>query len=351
LVEVVAAEEDLVSRHLPLCRALPKVELHAHLNGSIRASTLLELAYEHSKNGVVCYPDLEFIIKKDRRSLPETFQLFHLIRLVTTDYHVITRITQEVIEDFAAENIIYVELRTTPKNNPTIGMTKRSYMEAVKAGLDSAVPISPIHVRVIPSIDRRETTEAAMDTVRLACELRQEGWEIAGIDLSGDPAVGEWETFVPALKFAREQGFPLALHCGEVPNAEEIRSMLAMCPERLGHVCCLDEPEWQVLLASGIPVEVCLTSNVATLSVPSVEDHHLVGLHKAKHPIAICTDDTGIFATSLSRELALAAACLDLTTEELLALAKNAIDYAFAEPSLKKALHQTFESKKINYIH
>lgn len=51
------------------------------------------------------------------------------------------------------------------QNNPTIGMTKRSYMEAVKAGLDSAVPVSPIHVRVIPSIDRRETTEAAMDTV------------------------------------------------------------------------------------------------------------------------------------------------------------------------------------------
>lgn len=333
--------EGLVSSYLPLCRAMPKVELHAHLNGSIRAATLLELARERGENST----ELEDILRKERRSLPETFKLFGLIRILTTNHDVITRITREVIEDFAAENVIYVELRTAPKNNPAAGMTKRSYMESVKAGMDLAAPSSPIHVRLMPSIDRKETTEAAMETVHLACELRKEGWDIAGIDLSGDPAVGEWTTFAPALRFAREQGFPLALHCGEVRNSEEIRNMLALSPERLGHVCCLDDYEWEVLLASDIPVEVCLTSNLATQSVPSIEKHHLAQLHKANHPIAICTDDTGIFATSLSRELALAASCLAVKPEEVPLLARSAINFAFAPSSVKEALYEIFDAK------
>ncbi|XP_024387981.1 N6-mAMP deaminase isoform X1 [Physcomitrium patens] len=305
----VLAMEDLMTEYLPMCRAMPKLELHAHLNGSIRAATLLELARERDEDCT----ELENILKKDKRSLPETFKLFGLIRILTTDHRVITRITREVIEDFAAENTIYIELRTAPKNNSAVGMTKRSYMESVK--------------------------------VRLACELRKEGWDIAGIDLSGDPAIGEWTTFAPALMFAREQGFPLALHCGEVRNSEDIRSMLAMRPERLGHVCCLDNYEWEVLLASRIPVEVCLTSNLATQSVPSIEEHHLAVLLKSDHPIAICTDDTGIFATSLSRELALAASCLALKPEEVTTLARSAIDFAFAESSVKRTLHQTFDSR------
>jgi adenosine deaminase len=82
--------------HLPLCRALPKLELHAHLNGSIRSSTLLELAAEHSQSGAVSYPELVSIIEKEKRSLPETFKLFGLIRLVTTNHQVVTRITREV---------------------------------------------------------------------------------------------------------------------------------------------------------------------------------------------------------------------------------------------------------------
>jgi adenosine deaminase len=103
------------------------------------------------------------------------------------------------------------------QNNPAVGMTKRSYMEAVMAGFNTdSIAFNRIYVRLILSIDRRETTEAAIETVRLAFDMRQEGCEIVGIDLSGDPAIGEWKTFLPALTLAREMGLPLALHCGEV---------------------------------------------------------------------------------------------------------------------------------------
>ncbi|KAH8959883.1 hypothetical protein BDL97_06G100500 [Sphagnum fallax] len=234
-IDFIVMDPEAFVAHLPLCRVLPKLELHAHLNGSIRSSTLLELAAEHSQNGAVSYPELVSIIEKEKRSLPETFKLFGLIRLVTTNHQVVTRITRE--------------------NNPAVGMTKRSYMEAVMAGFNTdSIAFNRIYVRLILSIDRRETTEAAIETVRLAFDMRQEGCEIVGIDLSGDPAIGQWKTFLPALTLAREMGLPLALHCGEVHNPEEVKSILDFHPERLGHVCCLDDLEWQALLASKIPV-------------------------------------------------------------------------------------------------
>ncbi|CAN0912659.1 N6-mAMP deaminase [Linum grandiflorum] len=215
--------------------SLPKVELHAHLNGSVRASTLLELARNLGEKAGIALSDVEHVIVKGDRSTQEVFKLFDLIHLLTTDHKTVTRITKEVIEDFAAENVVYLELRTTPKRNDSIGMSKRSYMEAVMAGLravtevdldlvSSSAPIAVnnvhhgdgrkrIYVRILLSIDRRETTEAAMDTVKLALEMKDVG--VVGIDLSGNPIVGEWTTFLPALQFARQQGLYITLHCGE----------------------------------------------------------------------------------------------------------------------------------------
>lgn len=148
----------------------------------------------------------------------------------------------KVVEDFAAENVVYLELRTTPKRNNSKCMTKHSYMEAVIEGLRrvdavdvnftstnngvgrtvksslmsgtyNGLPRKKIYVRLLLSIDRRETLEAAMETVKLALELKDVG--VVGIDLSGHPKVGDWKTFLPALKFAREQGLRVTLHCGE----------------------------------------------------------------------------------------------------------------------------------------
>ncbi|TKY54026.1 Adenosine deaminase protein [Spatholobus suberectus] len=115
--------------------SMPKIELHAHLNGSIRDFTLLELARALGDRGVIDFSQVEHVILKNDRSLSEVFKLFDLIHIVTTDHSSITRITKEVVEDFASENVVYLELRTTPKKNDSLGMSKRSYMEAVLEGL------------------------------------------------------------------------------------------------------------------------------------------------------------------------------------------------------------------------
>lgn len=349
------------------CELIPKIELHAHLNGSIRDSTLLELAKELGEKGVIVFADVKDVIVKCGRSLPECFQLFDLYHILATDHDTVTRITKEVIEDFAAENVVYLELRTTPKNNQAKGMTKRSYMEAVINGvraIDSvdvsfvasdgstgysieSVPVTDtsmkkkkIHVRLLLSIDRRETTAAAMETVDLALEMKDLG--VVGIDLSGNPVVGDWKTFIPALKYAKELGLPITLHCGEVPNPEEIQAMLDICPERIGHACFLEDEEWERVKSSRIPVEICLTSNLRTNRLESIDYHHFDELYKAKHPVVLCTDDRGLFSTTLSNEYYLAASTFGIDKGEMISLARNAIDFVFAEDSVRRALMEAF---------
>ncbi|KAL1372302.1 N6-mAMP deaminase isoform X2 [Arachis hypogaea] len=158
--------------------SMPQVELHAHLNGSIRGSTLLELARALWDKGLIDFSQVEHVILKN-------------------DHMTVTRIANEVVEDFASEKVVYLELRTTPKKNDSQGMSKRSYVEAVLEGIRSVssvdvalIPytedprnlLDPLHaatndkcngnsrkkifVRLLLSVDRRETTEATMETVR-----------------------------------------------------------------------------------------------------------------------------------------------------------------------------------------
>ncbi|KAI5656817.1 hypothetical protein M9H77_25610 [Catharanthus roseus] len=354
-------------REMDWCVAMPKVELHAHLNGSIRDTTLLELAKE---KGNVVSVDMEHIILKHDRSLREVFKLFDLIHILTTDHETVTRITKEVVEDFAAENVVYLELRTTPKRNDAKGMSKKSYMQAVIEGLravkavdidfvpkldaetlanchsagnlQSCLQRKKIHVRLLLSIDRRETTEAAMETVNLALQMKHLG--VVGIDLSGNPTIGEWRTFLPALRFAKEQGLGVTLHCGEVPNPGEIYAMLDFLPGRIGHACFFEEDHWRKLKSYKIPVEVCLTSNIRTESISSLDVHHFADLYNSEHPLILCTDDPGVFSTSVSGEYILASTTFGLGQKEMFRLASNAVDFIFADNRVKEELKVTFAS-------
>jgi adenosine deaminase len=200
-----------------------------------------------------------------------------------------------------------------------------------------------------------------METVELAAQLQDRG--VVGIDLSGNPSVGTWSTWVPALQRARELGLALTLHCGEVDNAEEVRqvhiatpnnlhclmsaclcrqvaAMLAFRPERLGHAvtAAAEEGLMPALLTSRIPVELCLTSNVLSQSVSSYGAHHFADLWSAQHPVVLCTDDSGVFDTCLSREYAIAASAFKLTRHQLWCIAQSGFEHCFAPPAVRAAL-------------
>ena len=414
------------------CRALPKVELHAHLNGCVRDGTLLDFAKRQggsgemnagketsdgtdggdgdddqmsffdksaslspaeslsaspapetpeSGNKTVTLEALRATLTDNptgtTRPLSKCFELFGAIHELCTDHEAITRIAAEAVVDFALDGVVYLELRTTPKDLPIKGVTKESYCEAVLCGIALGVHVAKeklrrlgnkkeedivVVARLILSIDRKEMLTEAKRTVRLAAYLRDTDCGVVGIDVSGNPTVGRWANFEPALKLARRNNLPVTLHCGEVSTKNEEISMLKFKPERLGH--CVktvrDAALWSKLQTLKIPIELCMTSNVITGSVEKgvVEEeggddnegdsnipkkemssaslaarHHLSQVHKHGHPYTISTDDPGVFNTSLSREYALAASACGLRSEDLRRVAVESFSFAFIHVS------------------
>lgn len=292
---------------LQFCKSIPKIELHAHLNGCVRIATLRELAISKNLDQIPSIADVlsnpkPFVAHeitspangaKPNATLQPYFAFFGLIHQLTTSLDVVRRITREAIEDFIQDNVKYLELRTTPKHRPAHGITKESYMLAVLDGINDynescrcvcgVLPNRDIDVRLLLSIDRRETPLEALETVTLALHLAEThpfGWRIAGIDLGGDPSLGQWEDWRPAMDAARAGGLKIALHCAELWHEEESLSMVAWRPDRLGHMVCMGEILRGKLLESRIPVEICLSSNVKTGSVKSFKEHHFEGLYK-----------------------------------------------------------------------
>lgn len=151
----------------------------------------------------------------------------------------VARITSEAIEDFADENVKYVELRTTPRAIPAAGLTKRQYIETVleeiqrkqKEGFD-------IVVRLLLSVDRSNSEADALDTVELAREFSPSG--VVGLDFSGNPHANSFVQFARVFDLARSYGLKVTVHSAEIPHSPDTSFIFTTFrPDRVGHAVCL----------------------------------------------------------------------------------------------------------------
>lgn len=312
-------------------RALPKIELHAHLNGSVRDATLRALLAER---GVADVDDARRAmmlesINAPSRTLSDCFVIFDAIHRVTTTAAATERIASEAVQDFAAQQCVYLELRTTPKC--TADLSKRDYVRAVLRGIALGLAATAgdddaIDVGLLLSINRATDSAAdARECVELAREFRDAGACVYGVELSGNPAKGDVSLFADAMAEAHRLALGVSIHIGEVADRDaELLALLDMRPHRLGHAVFLSEAARALVLARRIPIEICLTSNVLTDSVASYGEHHMREYAQLGHPIVLCTDDCGVFATTLTREYELAAAHLGVGAAQFCELARAA---------------------------
>ncbi|KAI8078125.1 uncharacterized protein B0P05DRAFT_637642 [Gilbertella persicaria] len=267
------------------CTKLPKVELHAHINGSLSPATMRELVERKKEQK----PELAQFQIPDVLTIYNFFPLFRFIYQLTDDEESVCIATRNVIREFAQDGVKYLELRTTPRKNSETGMTKISYLEAVVSVLHEPRK-EDIVVNLIVSIDRRNTLEEAEEVVDLALAFRSRG--VVGIDLCGDVKQGSFEALKPAFLRAQKHNFPITLHFNEViENMVEGPDLLAIKPDRLGHATFLDEYCRKVIYEHNIPVEICMTSNLLCKTVNTYEEHHIKELLYDKHPFILCTDD------------------------------------------------------------
>jgi len=342
---------------LPWIINLPKIELHAHLNGSFRETTLKSL-YEEKYQRTLQLPQT--------RTTEDCFNIFALIHRLVDNVKAIKKITSEVIEDFAAENVVYLELRTTPKTNPLTKMSKEDYIEAVLEAMNETMARSQhrIIAKLILSINRAQSlyvsnsffltnflkvdfifSEEAIDTVQLALRFKHKG--VVGIDFSGNPNVSSFVSFLPALQLARGTSrLPITAHFAETDNPIESKIILDFRPERLGHACCLDTDLFSYMQATKIPLEICLTSNLKSQTVKNLKEHPFLRFYKEGYPITLSTDDKCLFSITLSHEYLLVASEAHLSKSALFDISFKSIDYIFSDDYTKEQLRQYFSRRK-----
>jgi len=297
---------------------LPKAELHLHLEGSVEPETLRELDPDtplEELRSLYSYADFDAFLR--------TFGAVGKRLRTPEDYALVTR---RLLERLAAQNVRYAEIIVAAG----VVLWKGQDFAPIFDAIHAAAAGSPVQVRWILDAVRQFGVEPAMQVVELAAARRDRGVVAFGIGGSEDRGPAEWFTEVFAA--ARCAGLRLTAHAGEGTSPQSVWAALELGAERIGHgISAVDDP---VLLRHlrdrGIPLEVCITSNLITGVVKRIEEHPVRKLFDAGVPITLATDDPAMFRCTLVGEYEVAARAFAFTQTELRGLAKNGFRFAFA---------------------
>jgi aminodeoxyfutalosine deaminase len=322
---------------------LPKAELHVHHVGSASPRTVAELAARHP--GTVPSDVDALAAFFEFRDFTHFIEVYlAVVDLIRTPEDV-RLLTYEVARDMAVgQNIRYAELTCTPYTSvrPDVedrGMAIEAYSEAIEDARVAAERDFGIRLQWIYDIPGEAGLPAADATLAYALEHPTDGLVAFGL---GGPEVGvPRPQFQPHFEAARAAGLRSVPHAGETTGPETIWDALRhLGAERIGHgTTAAQDPELLAhLAATGIPLEVCPSSNVATRAVPSIEEHPIRAFRDAGVVVTVNSDDPPMFGTTLNREYEIAARLLDLDEEGVRDLATAAVDAAFLDEPAKAAL-------------
>lgn len=265
---------------------------------------------------------------------------------------------KEVLREFHEDNVVYLELRTTLKHIEEEDIDAQRYIDILVEELENAAKLySSLTVKLIVSINRallqndRCTQEEEVEKA-LQAAARYPQW-IVGIDVAGDPRKGNLSFVLKKLQqeINDEKGrffkqLKWTVHTAEIAGVEEeTERILSARPHRIGHGCFLTDEQRLRLIEQGVVTEICPSSNMCTLDLPHLRDHHLNFFYNKQRAcslssMCICTDDPGLFETSLSKELGLVAEAYALSVSDVLQLQHTALAAAFCTEEEKQELRE-----------
>jgi adenosine deaminase len=335
-------------------KAFPKVDLHRHLEGSLRLRTLVDVGRAHGL-GLPNTNQLRGLVQVDEEE-PLTFEnflsKFQTLRLFYRSPEVIDRIAREAIADAAADNVRYMELRFTPAAlSKAENFPFRNVIEWVVTSANEAAREHGVMLRLIASVNRNESTEMAADVIRTASEFKDQG--LVGVDLAGDEANFSGLLFSGIFKEAKQNGMYVTVHAGEWGPARNIKDAIQQLgADRIGHgVRVLEDPIVTALARERqIPFEVCVTSNYQSGVVPALNVHPLPRMLSQGLNVTVNTDDPSISQITLSDEYR--RTCLDLglsiqtLSERVLAAANAAFLPADDRQQLADTINQEIQGLK-----
>jgi adenosine deaminase len=286
---------------------LPKTDLHVHLDGSLRLSTILELAAEY--NVELPASNVEDLaramnIGANCGSLVEYLKAFNVTLAVLQNKDALYRVAYELAEDAAKENVRYMEVRYAPMLHTKQGMRLTSVVEAVLAGLRRAHEDYGIESNLIICGIRNVSAASSLEMAELCVAYKGRG--VVGFDLAGAeydyPAKHHRQSF----QLVRDNNINVTIHAGEAYGPESIHQAIHVCgAHRIGHGCRLRENGdlLHYICDHRIPLECCPSSNVQTGAVPSLAQHPLKLYFDLGLRVTVNTDNRMVTDTTVSKEL------------------------------------------------
>ena len=331
-------------------RLLPKIDLHRHLEGSLRLSTLAEVAQAHgvdlpSYNIEDLRPYVQ--VTDEEPNFHAFLEKFRFLRRFYSTREAIERVAYEAVADAAADNVRYLELRFSPA---TLAAHQGFDLEEVtdwviwaveQAGRDFGVTTG-----LLVTIKRELSPAEAERVARVA--FARAGRGIVGLDIAGDEVNYPLAPFAGILRQAHREGLGLTIHAGEATGAWSVREAVEEYgAERIGHgVRAAEDPEVvELLCRAGVTLEICPTSNIHTATVPHLARHPLRYFLAQDVRVTINTDDPSISNTTLTDEYLIAVREIGVSLPQLDAVVWNGVRAAFTSQSAKEQLWRTFKGE------
>lgn len=334
------------------------VLLHEHLDGGLRPATVLDLARASGIRLPASDEDAlrDWFYQGDSGSLESYLESFRYTLAVMQSEAALSRVARESIEDLSVQGVRYAEIRFAPMLNTAGGLHAEAVVEAVLEGSRTAAGAAGVQWGLILTAMRNDTNSLLVAGL---CE-RYAGSGVVGFDLAGPEAGYPPDLHMEAIERARAAGMGVTLHAGEAAGVESIRLAIEECgAERIGHGVeliqdCVVEggeivgvgPVAQRALESGIPLEVCPTSNLHTKGW-SPADHPIGALYRAGFNVTVNTDNRLMSATSLPEEFDLLQSHHGFGAADVAKVTKSALAAAFCPEQSKREMWETSIAPRI----
>ena len=317
-------------RFRELLRRMPKVELHVHLEGAIRPSTLLDLA---RRRGIgLPADDVDGLRRWFRfRSFEHFVEIYLTCSRCLQEPEDFSRVASDFVEEQARQNILYTEAHFTIGTHLMNGGRGDEIRDALWEAVEEGERDHGVRVRWVADVVRNVPWKWADQTIEWALDSRRHG--VVALGLSGIEEGHSIDAFRAHFEAARQQGLGRTVHAGEHGGPESIRASLAVCaPERIGHgVRAVEDPELVGELAEAkIALEVCPSSNVRLGVFPDLESHSFDELRRAGVVVTVNSDDPPLFETTLTDELERVADTWSYDVETTVGFVRTAAGHTFA---------------------
>jgi len=325
-------------------QSLPKVELHRHLEGSLRLETMFEVASQRGLpiRDINHLRSLVQVNQGEPYNFKNFLSKFETLRTFYQSPEIIGRFAQEVVSDAAADNVRYMELRFTPMAlSAAQGFPLAEVIEWVIENVEISNRRNGIQTSLIVSLNRHESVQVAEKIACLAVDYMERG--IVGLDLAGNEAQFPALPFVGVIREAKQAGLHITIHAGEWGPAQNVSDAIQfLFAERIGHGVRVMEDPAAVELSrlQGIPFCVCVTSNIQSGIAATLEDHPVRAMLSAGLNVTLNTDDPGISQICLTDEYRQFCEDLGFSLETLRERVLSAARAAFLPEPKRQALIQ-----------